>query len=258
MAADCGVLLAPGAAARNDVGLGDTLTIQGQHGPLDCTVAGVVAAGTVPVSFISPMVADELDAGDPTSIIIFPEAGIDRAALEADLRAIDEKYGDDAWLLSWQASVDTVAENADTVLALMSGLLVLAVVAAALGLINTTVMSVAQRRRELGLLRAVGATRRQVLAVVSGEAALIGLVGSLLGLIAGVGVGAIFTLAHGGKAWGYPALDLWDVAARAVGPALRNGLLSLVVAPPLSAAAVWLPGRRLLRGSAIETLEPLR
>jgi putative ABC transport system permease protein len=160
-------------------------------------VAGIVAAGTVPVSFISPAVADALDAGAPTSIIVFPEAGIDRAALEADLRAIDEKYGDDAWLLSWQQSVDTVAENIDRVLGLMNGLLVLAVVAAALGLINTTVMSVAERRQELGLLRAVGATRRQVLAVVSGEAALIGLLGSVLGMIAGVG--AIFALAHGGK-----------------------------------------------------------
>ena len=255
MAAGCGVLLAPGAAARNNVGVGDTLAIQSPHGPLDCTVAGVVAAGTVPVSFISPAVADAFDAGAPTSIIIFPRAGIDRATLEADLRAIDDKYSDDAWLLSWQESVDTVAENADRVLALMSSLLVLAVVAAALGLINTTVMSVAERRRELGLLRAVGATRRQVLTVVTGEAALIGLIGSVLGIIAGVGIGAIFALAHGANVWGYPEVDLWHAAGRAVGPALCNGLLSLVVAPPLSAASAWLPGRRILRGPAIETLE---
>ena len=258
MEAGCGVLLAPGAAARNGVEIGHTLTIQSKRGPLECTVAGVVVMGVVPISVISPAVKDHFDAGDPTSVIIFPRAGIDRAALEADLQAIDEKYGDDAWLLRWQENVDTVAESTDWVLALMSSLLVLAVVAAALGQINTTVMSVAERRQELGLFRAVGATRRQVTAVVVGEAALIGFIGSTLGLIAGAGLGAIFTLAHGGNNWGYPDIDLWDAAWRSVRPALGNGLVGLIAAPLLSAAAAWFPVRRLLRGSAVETLNPGR
>ncbi|HEX7843314.1 MAG TPA: ABC transporter permease [Kofleriaceae bacterium] len=51
-------------------------------------------------------------------------------------------------------------------------------------------MQVTERRRELGLLRAVGATQHDVLLVVLGEAALIGLIGGLLGLVLGVGISA--------------------------------------------------------------------
>jgi putative ABC transport system permease protein len=51
-------------------------------------------------------------------------------------------------------------------------------------------MQVTERRRELGLLRAVGATQTDVLLVVLGEAALIGLIGGVLGLILGVGISA--------------------------------------------------------------------
>ena len=48
-------------------------------------------------------------------------------------------------------------------------------------------MQVTERRRELGLLRAVGATQRDVRMVVLGEAALIGLIGGLLGVLLGIG-----------------------------------------------------------------------
>ncbi|UCC63251.1 MAG: HAMP domain-containing protein, partial [Anaerolineae bacterium] len=258
MEAGCGLLLAPGAAARNGVGVGDRLTIQSQRRPLNCTVAGIVVLGMIPISVISPAVKDYFDVGDPTSVIVFPNAGVDRAALEADLRAIDKEFGDDAWLLRWEENVNTIAESTDRILSLMSSLLILAILAAALGLINTTVMSVAERRHELGLFRAVGATRRQVTAIVTGEAALIGLIGSALGLIAGAGIGAIFALAHGGNAWGYPEIGLWDAAWRSVRPALGNGLVGLVAAPLLSAAAALFPVRAILRGSAVETLTPPR
>ncbi len=258
MEAGCGLLLAPAAAERHSAGVGDTLTIQSDHGPLDCTVAGVVVAGMIPVSFISPAVKDDFDLDEPTSVIVFPYPDADHAALEADLRAIDEKYGDDAWLLAWQENVDTVAEGADRVLELMSSLLVLAVLAAALGMINTMVMSVAERRRELGLFRAVGATRQQVMATVCGEAALIGLFGSAFGLIAGAGVSAIFVLTHGGNNWGYPDIDLVQAAWRSLRPATLNGLIGLAAAPFLSAIAAWFPARAILRGATIETMESAR
>ena len=55
---------------------------------------------------------------------------------------------------------------------------------------NTFSMLVAQRTRELALLRAVGASRRQVVRVVLGEALVIGLIGGVLGLLAGIGLAA--------------------------------------------------------------------
>ncbi|MFD0538269.1 FtsX-like permease family protein [Actinomadura luteofluorescens] len=59
----------------------------------------------------------------------------------------------------------------------------------ALVIYNTFSILIAQRMREMALLRCVGATRRQVFASVVAESAVVGLVGSLLGLLAGVGLG---------------------------------------------------------------------
>ena len=141
---------------------------------------------------------------------------------------------------------------------MLNALLLLAILSAALGIVNTTMMSVAERQRELGLLRAVGATRRQVMAVVTGEAALMGLIGGGMGLVAGAGVVVILAVTYGGNGWGIPDLDLWRAAWRSVQPALFNGLVGLIAAPFISAGAAWLPVRALLRGSAIETMEPAR
>jgi len=141
---------------------------------------------------------------------------------------------------------------------MFNALLLLAIVAAALGVVNTTAISVAERRRELGVLRAVGAVRRQVMAVVVGEAALMGLVGGLVGVIAGVGITVILAVTYGGSSWGIFDLDLWPAAWRTVQPALQNGLVGLLGAPIICAAAAWLPVRSLVRGSAMETMEPLQ
>ncbi len=238
--AGCGVLLAPGAAERNGAGVGDVITIQSARGPLACEVAGVIAFGMIPVSVISPATADYFDVGEPTTLLVFPRAGVDVAALEADLLAIDEQYGDDAWLMYTDESIETVAESTDRVLGLMGGLLVLAMVAAALGALNTTAMSVTERQRELSLFRMVGATRRQTVLLVVGESALTGLLGSALGLIAGLGVSAIFILAHGGNNWGYPDIDLWLATWHSWRPALYSGLWGLAAAPLLAGLSAWL------------------
>jgi putative ABC transport system permease protein len=59
-------------------------------------------------------------------------------------------------------------------------------VVAALGVVMALLISVLQRRRELGLLRAVGASRLQVIRSVLAEASLMGVIGTLIGLLVGV------------------------------------------------------------------------
>src|SRR5439155_15976043 len=59
-------------------------------------------------------------------------------------------------------------------------------VVAALGVVMALLISVLQRRRELGLLRAVGATQGQILHTLLAEATLMGIIGTILGLLAGV------------------------------------------------------------------------
>lgn len=65
---------------------------------------------------------------------------------------------------------------------MFTGFLALAVVIAVLGIANTLSLSIVERVRELGLLRAVGLTRRQVRRMVRGEAIVVALFGTVLGL----------------------------------------------------------------------------
>ena len=75
---------------------------------------------------------------------------------------------------------------------LVSVLLVLAIVVALLGIVNTLALSVVERTRELALLRAVGMSRAQMREMVRAEATLIGLIGSLLGVVLGLFLGWAF------------------------------------------------------------------
>jgi len=69
------------------------------------------------------------------------------------------------------------------------------VVIALLGIVNTLALSVVERTRELGLLRAIGMRRGQVGAMVAGEAMIIALLGALLGIVLGVGLGSALAAA---------------------------------------------------------------
>jgi putative ABC transport system permease protein len=69
-------------------------------------------------------------------------------------------------------------------------LLALAILIAVLGVLNTLALSVLERTRELGLLRAIGLKRGQTMRMVTVEAVVISVFGAVLGLVVGVGLGA--------------------------------------------------------------------
>jgi putative ABC transport system permease protein len=81
--------------------------------------------------------------------------------------------------------------SVDQMLGLVTALLLLAVVVAVLGIVNTLVLSVVERTRELGLMRAVGATQRQVRTIVRRESVLM----SLLGAGTGIALGTVSGIA---------------------------------------------------------------
>ena len=85
-------------------------------------------------------------------------------------------------------------------------MLLLAVVIALLGIVNTLALSVFERTRELGLLRAVGMTRGQVRAMVRWESVVISLIGALVGAALGIGLG--LALAQSLKGEGITAVSV--------------------------------------------------
>ncbi len=121
---------------------------------------------------------------------------------------------------------------------------IIAVVVAALGVVNTLTMSVIERTREIGMLRSIGMTRWQVVNMVLAEAGLLGIIGGLLGLVFGVLLTRIFLESMGAMS-GY-SLDL-------VIP-LRTILTALIVGLIVSQLAAVLPAMRASRTPVLEAI----
>ncbi len=80
-------------------------------------------------------------------------------------------------------------DNINQELGLVYVLLALAVFVALIGIVNTLMLSVFERTREIGLLRAVGMKRRQVRAMIRSEAVIVALFGAVVGIVIGAGLG---------------------------------------------------------------------
>ena len=78
----------------------------------------------------------------------------------------------------------------DSLLAIFMVLLALAVIVSLFGIVNTLVLSTFERTRELGMLRAVGMTRRQVRRMIRHESIITALLGAAMGIAAGLGIAA--------------------------------------------------------------------
>jgi putative ABC transport system permease protein len=90
--------------------------------------------------------------------------------------------------------IDEQANQVNQLLGLIYGLLALSVIIAAVGIVITLLLSVYERRRELGLLRAVGMTRSQVRTSVRWESVITSLIGAVAGVILGLGLGFVIIL----------------------------------------------------------------
>ena len=110
---------------------------------------------------------------------------------------------------------------------LFDALAIVAVLIATLGVVNTLTVNVIERVREIGLLRAVGMTRRQVWRSVAVEAGILGLAGAILGIVVGLAVGAAMVLLAGGRL---------DVGAGVPWPTVGLTLILGVVVAMLAAA----------------------
>lgn len=234
----CALLIAPLIAQQNGVGLGDSLTVQGAAGPATCVVAGI-GQPYVNASLIITRDRTPFRLGEPFALILAPAPDVAGTALLEAVRAATTAYPH-LYVLHVDQLNAEIVETMTTLDNAFNALLLLTLVAAALGVVNTTLMSVTERQRELTLLRSIGATRRQVQTLVVGELALIGLLGGALGVLTGAGLIVILAVTYGGRAWGLPNLDLWGAAWRSVQPTLLNGLVGLFTAPVICAGAAAL------------------
>ncbi|MEZ5143155.1 MAG: ABC transporter permease [Acidimicrobiales bacterium] len=129
--------------------------------------------------------------------------------------------------------LESVGQAINQVLTLVYVLLVLAIVIALMGIANTLALSIHERTRELGLLRAVGQTRAQVRRMVRGESVIIATLGTLLGL--GLGVFLAWALVGAASSAALPAVFRLDAAQL---------LVVLVAGAAAGLLASWRAARR--------------
>ncbi|HLM63693.1 MAG TPA: FtsX-like permease family protein [Acidimicrobiales bacterium] len=136
---------------------------------------------------IVPRAAWAPHAGQPTDMVVAIALadGVSTADGEAAIQPIADRFGGPD-VQDRGEYVDSVAGQVDQLLIIVYVLLLLAIVIALMGIANTLSLSIHERTRELGLLRAVGQSRRQVRAMVRGEAAVV----SLFGTVGGVALGS--------------------------------------------------------------------
>ncbi len=188
-----GVMLSQQTADFSRLKVGDRATVMFPRlGPQDLPVVGVYenrrVTGAFPVDVIIAQDLFEQGFGgtqQDTLVYVAAKPGQVKAVGAGLDRALSGPFPN--------VSVDTVdqyrAERERTIdqfLNVFFALLFLSEVIAVLGIVNTLMLSVYERTRELGLLRVVGMTRRQVRRMIRGEAVVIAVIGSIVGLVVGL------------------------------------------------------------------------
>jgi putative ABC transport system permease protein len=184
------VLVGAKQAEALGVEVGDPLSVTfPETGEVTLTVAGTFERDALTGSAYVLSLADYADnvtSRLAQAVLVTTPSGADVDEAKATVTAALSAYPNVVVSDPAELTKDAQAQ-VDQMLGLVTALLLLAVVVAVLGIVNTLALSVVERTRELGLMRAVGATRKQVRTVVRRESVLM----SLLGALTGVGLGTV-------------------------------------------------------------------
>jgi putative ABC transport system permease protein len=241
-----GAVLQRGFADEHDLGVGSRFSVETAQGKrLELTVRGIHTPPTLdpilgPI-LVSQQTFESTFERPQDALVLVAARGEPsdekRTALAQALRRFPE------------AELQTKAEFAEgrqkeikDLLSVLYVLLSLSMVVSLFGMINTVVLSVFERTRELGMLRAIGMTRRQVRRMIRHESVITALIGAALGLPLGIFLAALATqaLADEGVAFSLPTTTLVVFALIAAGA----GIL-----------AAALPARRASRLNVLEALQ---
>ena len=166
-------------------------------GPTNLTIAATYAAGQqaglfdylISIEGYDLHYTERLD----NQVFVKLEPGADRATTTARIERVLKAYPN-AELQDQEQFKASQTQQVDQVLNLIYALLALAVIIALIGIANTLGLSIIERTSELGLLRAVGMSKRQLRSVIRWEAVIIALIGTLIGIVIALFLG--WSLVH--------------------------------------------------------------
>ncbi len=242
-----GVLISNNLGLRFGLGLGDRIKIDSPGGTLDMPIVGMLDY------FRSEKGSIFIDRGlyrkywndsDVDYILINLKPGIDHAAFKQQVQAAISNDRN-SYIYTHDEYKQWVTRLIDQFFSLMYLQMLVAIFVAALGLMNTMVISVDERKRELGIFRAIGGSRRQMVKMVLLEALAISLIGLGAGSIAGV-LNAYF---------------LVNTAARAVAGftlkfyfPLSLVFMAIPIVIVIAIFSAWLPALRAARLNPVEAI----
>ena len=177
------VILGEIYAEDNDYKVGDNIEVDGE----DFKVVGIYETGDSNMAggvFTSISKVGEImdDEDSISNIYVKVEKGADAQEV-AD--RIDEKYGDNITTITSIMEMEQMADMLNMLQASTWAISLLAIIVGGLGIINTMLMSVFERTREIGVLKAVGWSNKRILGMIVGESIVITLVSAVIGSVVG-------------------------------------------------------------------------
>jgi putative ABC transport system permease protein len=183
-------------------------------------------------------VAQQLD-----SVVFLKYApGVDQAAARANVEALVARDYPSVAVNDQEQTKQTYVKQVDQLFAIVYVLLFLSVFISAFGIMNTLGLSIYERIRELGLLRAVGMSKKQVKRMVRVEAVIIAVLGAILGLAVGIAFGWALQRA------------LSDVGIDRFALPVGQLVIMLIVAALIGVLAAILPARRAAKLNVLEAI----
>ncbi|CAI9416971.1 ABC transporter permease [Nocardioides sp. T2.26MG-1] len=236
-------VVSDGFAADHDLLVGSPLKLMFLAGKtLDLEVAGIIEGSEVTgdVSVPLDLLAEVGVPRQDTSLSIMLEPGADAVAVGKDLDKAAESTPVVA-VYDKQEFAESIRDQVNQLLYMIYGLLALAIVIAVIGIVNTLGLSVIERTREIGLLRAIGMSRKRLRRMITLESVAIAVLGAVLGMALGLVIGVLLRQ------------SLKDDLT-SLGLPLSQLLVFLVVAVVVGVLAAILPAVRASRLNVLEAI----
>jgi putative ABC transport system permease protein len=239
-------VLSDSFASDHNLEVGDRFRLLSQTGAKPAfRVAGTVDSklGVFGSALITqPVMSRAFDQTQDTIDFVTTKPGADAAEVQATLTAGAERAFPTAEVLNQQELKESREDQINQLVNLFNALLLLAIVISLFGIANTLALSIHERTRELGMLRAIGMSRRQVRTMIRYEAVITALIGAILGMVLGVIFAALISqpLEDEGFTLSYPVGSLIVLLILA-------GLAGVLAAIP--------PARRASRLDVLDSLQ---
>ncbi len=238
-----GILLSQDRADRIGVRLGDPVkAVFLDQTSRDLTLVGVFeqedfGSAIVDRGLFAGQALDQFDI----QVLVRSAPGTSASQAEAAIRTVTDGYPTSK-VQSRDQFIDDQASQVDGFLNFIYALLLMSVFIAVLGIVITLLLAVYERRRELGLVRAIGMTRPQVRSSIRWEAVITALLGALMGTVLGVALGYIVV-----KALEDEGLNSFSVSPVSITVFVVLSILVAVV-------AAWVPARRAANADILQAI----